>query len=372
MYETSLNYQAAERVFEEGLRKGAQPVEDLQGRAAAFQRRMAKREKTDGAAKNAERGSMPSSSTRSRGQHAGHGKERKLQRIGSKSAASGRRPMSRPTKGQHPNSRRQESSSRGQHTIAGNLQIFEDAKLDGAAGRSTVVSRECNAPWDQLAPHTQRHKENAAAASVWTECTIAQRTKPSVLPTTFSIFNEDECQSAACPPKSTRVAKQREGLRQHLDQPERAAKASEYAMLDAADHTDLVDHQPAVSGGGLTVFEDQPAQQKPKEGPIKLTVFQDNADGQVDEDEGGAGASPTVNTAAAMDNVASMFSAPLARTASDASCTEEVEQLYPRSARCSSVGLRVFEDQPAPMGPTNQPARGVLEAQGQSFTVFSD
>ena len=42
-YETSLDYQAAERVFEEGLRKGAQPIEELQAQAAAFQRRMEQR-----------------------------------------------------------------------------------------------------------------------------------------------------------------------------------------------------------------------------------------------------------------------------------------------------------------------------------------
>ena len=52
-----------------------------------------------------------------------------LQHIGSKSAASGRRPMSRPTSRHHPNSRRQTKSTRRQPTIAGNHQIYEDANV---------------------------------------------------------------------------------------------------------------------------------------------------------------------------------------------------------------------------------------------------
>ena len=394
IYESGLDYQAAERVLEEGLRKGAQPLEELQARAAAFHRRMAKREKVTGstAAKKAERSTAGSSSSRSRGQRAGHGKERKLQRIGSKSAASGRRPMSRPTKGQHPNSRRPEISARG-HTIAGNLQIYEDSNVEGV----TTTSEECNAPWDQLAPHAQRQKENSAAATAWTECSIAQRSEPSVPATTFSVFTEDECHSAACPGNVSRATKRREGLRQQLDQPD---TASEHAMLIAASSSDQVD-QSAASAGGLTVFEDEPVQrqqqqQERKEDPVRLTVFQDNSDdltATADEDEGGAGASPTVNTAAAMNDVASMFSGPLARTESDASCTtEEVDLPCPRNARCSSIGLQVFEDQSAASAggltvfedepvqrqrqqqerkedPANQPSR---IASGQSFTIFAD
>eukprot|EP01046_Picozoa_sp_COSAG06_P039263 COSAG06_NODE_4617_length_4096_cov_21.912184_2_plen_157_part_00 len=60
MHETHQNYEAAERVFEDGLCRGALPLDDLQARMAAFQRR-----RTDADARRRRR---------RRGQsHGGHG-----------------------------------------------------------------------------------------------------------------------------------------------------------------------------------------------------------------------------------------------------------------------------------------------------------
>merc|ERR1711871_759080 len=107
---------------------------------------------------------------------------------------------------------------------------------------------------------------------------------------------------------------------------------------------------PPAASAGLTVFEYKPVQQ-PNDNPIKLAV-QENA-GSTDismtgENEDSTDASPTVNTAAAINDVASMFSGPVARTVSDASCTDEVEESGTSStARCSSIGLSVYEDPPA-------------------------
>ena len=357
MHETSQNYKAAERVFEDGLRRGALPLDDLQARMAAFQRRKAKHVKTSDGAKKPSR-SKPSSAGRSRDQRTGHRKERQtLQRIGSRSAASGRRPMSRATGGAHPNARRREATSaatehtgaRAQPTIAGNFQIFDDTDPTDSTG---ATSEDNSAPWSQLAPHTQRHKENNAAASVWTECTIAQREGSSVPAATFSVFTDGGCEGTATSIKSHGVSGQH-ALRQHLDQPDTASACDSkvHTMLNPSDQSS----QRAPSGGGLAIFEDKPAEQgRDADDAIQLTIAQDHQGPNVqmtdEHSDNAAEASPTVNTAAAFDDIACMFSGPVTRTASDASCTDDTEVLPASSAPPSSTGLCIFEDTPAPSG----------------------
>ena len=301
-YEASEHFGAAERTLEEGLRKGAEPVERLQKRLKEFQHRMVKRTNA------------------------------------------------------------QQSSSSAAAAAGGNFQIFDDSSQSAASAASDGAPAE-----SVLQTHSQRHKENQATASIWTECTVKQRADSDAPPRSFGGFDVfvDEGSQATGP---TEASTRREGLREHLDGPAQPTAATQAcpALANPAKtecHTASKSETSSAESQGLAIFEDNTVNSKADDCAATASPPTVNTATMHDGEP-----TMTIDTPAALGEVCGMFSGRVARTESDASCASErgVEAAGPKHTVADASGPG-----PTPLGDQSS-VGGPGAAVGGGFAIFED
>ena len=365
-YETSENFGAAERALEEGLRKGAEPVERLQKRLKEFQHRMVKRTQAGQESQPSKAPSKSSKASKSRSKP-GRSRERSsLQQLGSRAARTGRRPMSRAGGSQRfggaSRTNAQQSSSSAAAAAGGNFQIFDDSSQSAASAASDGAPAE-----SVLQTHSQRHKENQATASIWTECTVKQRADSDAPPRSFGGFDVfvDEGSQATGP---TEASTRREGLREHLDGPAQPTAATQAcpALANPAKtecHTASKSEASSAESQGLAIFEDNTVNSKADDCAATASPPTVNTATMHDGEP-----TMTIDTRAALGEVCGMFSGRVARTESDASCASErgVEAAGPKHTVADASGPG-----PTPLGDQSS-VGGPGAAVGGGFAIFED
>ena len=364
-YETSENFGAAERALEEGLRKGAEPVERLQKRLKEFQHRMVKRTQA-GQESQPSKATSKSSKARSK---SGRSRERSsLQQLGSRAARTGRRPMSRAGDRQRfggtSRTNAQQSSSSAAAAAGGNFQIFDDSSQSAPSAASDGAPAE-----SVLQTHSQRHKENQATASIWTECTVKQRADSDGPPRSsggFDVFVDEGSQATGPTEASTR----REGLREHLDEPAQPTAVTQVcpALTNPAkteSHTASKLATSSAESQGLAIFEDNTVNSKPDDCAATASPPTVNTATMHDGEP-----TMTIDTRAALGEVCGMFSGRVARTESDASCASErgveAEAAGPEHTVADACGHGQ-----TPLGEQSS-AKGPGAAVGGGFAIFED